>query len=48
MSLAKFFIDGFIVSPNIKITSTRVKKMEFKYSDHEPVTMTFSLEEFNE
>lgn len=48
MTLAKFFIDGFIVSPNIKIKSTQVNQMDFKYSDHEPVTMTFSLEEFNE
>ncbi len=44
-NLTKFFIDGFIVSPNIKIKSTQVNQMDYKYSDHEPVTMTFSFEE---
>ncbi len=44
-SLAKFFIDGFIVSPNIRVGSTKVNQMDFKYSDHEPVVMTFSLNE---
>ncbi|MFA6680980.1 MAG: endonuclease/exonuclease/phosphatase family protein [Sphaerochaeta sp.] len=41
--LAKFFIDGFIVSPNIKILETRVSTMDFAYSDHEPVVMRFML-----
>ncbi|HKM06001.1 MAG TPA: hypothetical protein VJ869_03335, partial [Sphaerochaeta sp.] len=41
--LAKFFIDGFIVSPNIKIIETEVSAMDFKYSDHEPVVMKFVL-----
>ena len=41
--LAKFFIDGFIVSPNIEIQDTKVSKMDFKYSDHEPVKMNFKL-----
>ena len=41
--LAKFFIDGFIVSPNIKIIETKVSGMDFKYSDHEPVVMKFVL-----
>lgn len=41
--LAKFFIDGFIVSPNIKITEAKVSTMDFKYSDHEPVVMRFML-----
>lgn len=41
--LAKFFIDGFIVSPNIKIIKTKVHEMNYKYSDHEPVVMQFEL-----
>lgn len=41
--LAKFFIDGFIVSPNIKILETKVSAMGFAYSDHEPVHMRFML-----
>ena len=41
--LAKFFIDGFIVSPNIKIIETKVSEMDFTYSDHEPVNMKFML-----
>ncbi len=41
--LAKFFIDGFIVSPNIQIIETKVSAMDFKYSDHEPVRMKFVL-----
>ncbi|HKL58465.1 MAG TPA: endonuclease/exonuclease/phosphatase family protein [Sphaerochaeta sp.] len=41
--LAKFFIDGFIVSPNIQILDTKVAAMDFKYSDHEPVQMRFVL-----
>lgn len=41
--LAKFFIDGFIVSPNISIIDTKVYEMNYKYSDHEPVKMKFKL-----
>ena len=41
--IAKFFIDGFIVSPNIHIIETKVSTMDFKYSDHEPVHMRFVL-----
>lgn len=41
--LAKFFIDGFIVSPNVKIIETEVSAMDFEYSDHEPVHMRFVL-----
>lgn len=42
-TLAKFFIDGFIVSPNIEIKETKVSQMNFKFSDHEPVKMEFKL-----
>jgi len=41
--LAKFYIDGYIVSPNVKIIETKVSSMDFKYSDHEPVVMIFML-----
>lgn len=41
--LAKFYIDGFIVSPNVQIKETQVSAMAFKYSDHEPVKMEFEL-----
>ena len=41
--LSKFYIDGFIVSPNIKIKEIKVSEMKFKYSDHEPVKMDFEL-----
>ncbi len=43
--LAKFYIDGFIVSPNIQILDTKVAAMDFRYSDHEPVHMRFMLVE---
>lgn len=41
--LAEFFIDGFIVSPNVQINETKVYKMNYQYSDHEPVKMEFIL-----
>ncbi len=41
--LAQFFIDGFIVSPNIQIIETKVHGMDYKYSDHEPVKMNFKF-----
>ncbi len=43
--IAKFYIDGFIVSPNIKVLETKVDQMNFKYSDHEPVVMRFILQQ---
>ena len=36
-------IDGFLVSPNIDIISVKTLDLGFKASDHQPVTMTFSL-----
>ncbi|MBK5254230.1 MAG: endonuclease/exonuclease/phosphatase family protein [Peptostreptococcaceae bacterium] len=44
-TLAMFFIDGFIVSPNIEIVETKVQEMDYEYSDHEPVKMEFKLVE---
>ncbi|NCC67696.1 MAG: endonuclease/exonuclease/phosphatase family protein [Clostridia bacterium] len=36
-------IDGFIVSDNVTVTDSAVVDTGFKYSDHNPVKMTFSL-----
>ena len=38
-------IDGFLVTPNVTVHSAEVVDTQFKYSDHNPVTMTFSLGE---
>lgn len=38
-------IDGFLTSPNIKITSAQVIDTQFEFSDHNPVKMEFSLVE---
>lgn len=38
-------VDGFIVTPNVKVIKAEVVDTQFKYSDHNPVTMTFSLGE---
>ncbi|MDT2614174.1 hydrolase [Enterococcus dongliensis] len=36
-------IDGFLVSDNITVNDVHVKDMQFKYSDHNPVYLDFSL-----
>jgi endonuclease/exonuclease/phosphatase family metal-dependent hydrolase len=36
-------IDGFLVSPNVEVRSSGVVDYAFKYSDHNPVYMTFVL-----
>lgn len=36
-------IDGFLVSDNIDVTSVKGTNLEFKYTDHNPVTMNFKL-----
>lgn len=36
-------IDGFLVSDNIEITKVKGTNFNFKYSDHNPVTMNFKL-----
>ncbi|MBR4336268.1 MAG: endonuclease/exonuclease/phosphatase family protein [Clostridia bacterium] len=36
-------IDGFLVSGNVSVASSRVVDTEFAYSDHNPVELTFSL-----
>ncbi|GAA0178392.1 hypothetical protein SH2C18_14580 [Clostridium sediminicola] len=37
-------IDGFLVSPNVAISQTKVIDLEFTNSDHNPVVMKFMLE----
>lgn len=36
-------IDGFLVSPNVKVLSVRGINLEFKYSDHNPVIAVFEM-----
>jgi endonuclease/exonuclease/phosphatase family metal-dependent hydrolase len=36
-------IDGFLVSPNITVNEVETLDYEFKYSDHNPVKMIFTL-----
>ncbi len=36
-------IDGFLVSDNIEVVSTKCTDLQFKNSDHNPVTVTFNL-----
>lgn len=36
-------VDGFIVSDNVTVTNSDVYDLQFKYSDHNPVYMTFKL-----
>lgn len=40
-----YMIDGFIVSDNIRVDPDQVMTldMQFKYSDHNPVKMSFTL-----
>ena len=37
-------IDGFIVSDNVTVSDANVIDLQFAYSDHNPVEMTFTLE----
>jgi endonuclease/exonuclease/phosphatase family metal-dependent hydrolase len=36
-------IDGFIVSDNVTVTAVETQDLQFAYSDHNPVKLTFSL-----
>ena len=38
-----YYIDGFIVSDNINVEKTEVYDQGFKFSDHNPVVLNFSL-----
>ena len=37
-------IDGFLVSPNVTVGEAKVIDTGFRYSDHNPVSMRFSLQ----
>lgn len=37
-------VDGFLVSPNVTVTASRVVDTQFRYSDHNPVEMEITLE----
>lgn len=37
-------IDGFLVSPNIKVASVHGSELQYEHSDHNPVTAQFILE----
>lgn len=39
----RYMLDGFIVSKNVEITSVKTNNLNFKNSDHNPVTMTVTL-----
>ena len=38
-----YVIDGFIVSPNIEVSSVKTVDMDFEYSDHNPVELKFTF-----
>lgn len=38
-----YYIDGFLVSPNVEVTSCKTIDANFKYSDHNPVYGEFTL-----
>jgi len=39
-----YIIDGFILSPNVKLIAVQTLDLDFQNSDHNPVKLTFSLE----
>ena len=39
----EFSIDGFIVSPNVKVAKCNTNDEKFEHSNHNPITMTFKL-----
>ena len=36
-------VDGFLVSDNVTVTDSGVVNLAFAYSDHNPISMTFTL-----
>ena len=38
-----YVIDGFLLSPNIELTSVETLKLDFEFSDHNPVRVTAKL-----
>ncbi len=43
-ALTAYVIDGFIVSANVKVNSVETVDLNFRYSDHQPVVMEFTLQ----
>lgn len=43
-SFQYYLIDGFIVSDNIRVEDMKTMDLDFVYSDHNPVVMTFTLQ----
>jgi len=39
-----YVIDGFILSPNVALESVRTLPLDFRYSDHNPVRIEFTLQ----
>ena len=39
-----YLIDGFIVSGNVKAETLETQDLDFRYTDHNPVVMSFTLE----
>ena len=37
-------VDGFLVSPNVAVSEAKVIDTGFKFSDHNPVEMLFTLQ----
>ena len=38
-----YVIDGFLLSPNIELTSVETLELDFEFSDHNPVRVTAKL-----
>ena len=38
-----YMIDGFILSPNLRLESVKTIQLNFQYSDHNPVKLAFTL-----
>ena len=38
-----YVIDGFLCSPNVRVSGVKTLDLSFAYSDHNPVLLTFSL-----
>lgn len=43
-TLVAYVIDGFIVSPNVKVNSVETYDLNFRNTDHQPVVMEFTLQ----
>lgn len=40
----QYYIDGFLLSPNVSMEEVGVIKEDYRYSDHNPIRMTFKLD----